>query len=810
MEKEKTIMSNFTNSIIYIRFLFIALSLTLQQSFAEKLPLNDFSVLLIEDDYYPSEPQRTALNVLLEEVKQRTELKLSIAESLSPKKMIILSTLQKIEKISENNKYTSLKNSKPEIRGNFSKEGYVLSVSKSTTGTPLLWILGYDHRGILFGVGKLLRIAEYSRGNITIPDNLYIVSSPISPIRGHQLGYRARANSYDAWSISQYEKYIRELTFFGTNSIENIPFQDEQFSPHMQVSRREMNKAISEICKKYGLDYWVWVPADFDLNDNKKRQQMLDKHRELFNDCPIITGVFFPGGDPGDNPPQIVLPYLEDLSKILIESHPDARVWLSLQGFSISQSEYVFKYLREKKPKWFGGLCEGPSSPPIAYLRKSLPEEYRLRMYPDITHNKLCQYPVPWWDLSFALTLGREGINPRPIQYAYIHNWFQPYCDGFITYSDGIHDDVNKIIWSALGWDPSQDIREILYEYCNVYFSTKVAELGVDAILALEKNWRGPTIFNGAIEGTLLIWQKLEEMAPELKDNWRWQLCLVRAYYDAYIKRRLVYETMLENEVNKVLIEAPRYGYLKTIEIASSILDRAIDEPIASELRGKVIKLYDDLFYSIGLQSSVEKYNASGAERGASLDFVDIPLNNKWWLEDEFEKIKCLPTDDEKVKKLVELGRWENPGYGSFYDDVGNTAKSPHVKRCEAPVTNPAEEAWPEPTLWWLDDGKSRKRLSWLSSLEVGEALYQGLNPHKRYSLRFTGYGKPQIWIDNKKISLENEDTLELGKIRIYSVPSELIKDMEITVTWRLQSADLKKNWRQRSRICELWLICEN
>ncbi len=803
-------MSGHLNFFVFICFLVASLILVIFQGHPEKLYLNNFRVLLIEDARFPIEPQKTALEVLIEEVQQRTEVKLKVASGLPSEKMIILSTLDKIEEISKENNIGLINDCKPVVNGNFSKEGFALITTYSKDKEPILWIIGYDHRGILFGVGKFLRIAEYSNGNISIPDDLYIVSSPISPIRGHQLGYRAKANSYDAWNISQYEKYIRELTFFGTNSIENIPFQDDQFSPLMQVPRREMNKAISEICKKYGLDYWVWVPADFDLNNKNKREQILERHRELYNDCPVITGVFFPGGDPGDNPPQLVLPFLEDLSKILIEKHPYARIWLSLQGFSITQSEYVFSYLKKENPKWFGGICEGPSSPPIAYLRNALPEDYRLRMYPDITHNKLCQYPVPWWDLSFALTFGREGINPRPVQYAYIHNWFQPYCNGFITYSDGIHDDVNKIVWSSLGWDPNQDIRQILYEYCNVFFNTKVAELAVDGILALEKNWRGPAISNGSIEGTLLIWQKLEEMAPELKDNWRWQLCLVRAYYDTYVKRQLVYETELENEVNKILLNAQKYGSLKTIEMATRVLNRTVEKPVATDLREKIIKLYDDLFYSIGLQSSVQKYNASGAERGASLDFIDIPLNNRWWLEDEFERIKNLGSEEEKINRLIELGKWENPGYGSFYDDVGNTAKSPHIKRCESPVTNPAEEAWPEPTLWWFDNGKSRKRLSWLSSLETGEALYQGLNPHKQYTLRFIGYGKPQVWVDNKKLSLEEENHLNLGEIRVYSVPSELVKDREITVSWKLHPTDFQKNWRHRSRICEMWLICEN
>ena len=41
-----------------------------------------------------------------------------------------------------------------------------------------------------------------------------------------------------------------------------------------------------------------------------------------------------------------------------------------------------------------------------------------LRLYPDLTHNKLSQYEVRDWDQAFALTEGREAVNPRPVEYA--------------------------------------------------------------------------------------------------------------------------------------------------------------------------------------------------------------------------------------------------------------------------------------------------------------------------------------------------------------------------------------------------------
>jgi len=93
-------------------------------------------------------------------------------------------------------------------------------------------------------------------GQILVPENLNIASSPAYPIRGHQLGYRPKTNSYDAWSIGQFDQYIRDLAIFGANSIEIMPPRtDDDFSSvHMQLPAIEMIAEQSKICDSYGMD----------------------------------------------------------------------------------------------------------------------------------------------------------------------------------------------------------------------------------------------------------------------------------------------------------------------------------------------------------------------------------------------------------------------------------------------------------------------------------------------------------------------------------------------------------------------------
>ncbi|MEO6964688.1 MAG: hypothetical protein ABI076_02170, partial [Acidobacteriaceae bacterium] len=451
--------------------------------------------------------ERTAAIVLAGELAKRTGIRLKTSTTWPKFAPVIAITSETDVPAWAHAVPTRANADRPESR----PDGYRIHVEARHGAPPVVWILGGDARGTLFGVGNLLRRLDWGQGAIRVQPSVDVAAAPVYPIRGHQLGYRATPNTYDAWDPAQFEQYIRELTFFGANSVEGIPFQDIRKTPVMKFSRRQMNRAIGEICNRYGLDYWVWLPAEFDLKNTVLRAKLLDDSEQFFRDTPTFTAVSFPGGDPGDNPPELVLPFLSDLAKRMLPIHPKAKIWLSLQHFDSKEADTVYAYLDENSPEWFGGLVAGPGSPPLAGQRIRLAKQYGLRLYPDISHNKLAQFEVRDWDQAYALTEGRECINPRPVEYAQIFEQRSGYSDGFISYSEGVHDDVNKTIWSGLGWDPTQSVSDILIDYTRVYFHPNVSKDSTNAIFALETNWRGPLLTNGSVEGTLVQWQHLQK-----------------------------------------------------------------------------------------------------------------------------------------------------------------------------------------------------------------------------------------------------------------------------------------------------------
>jgi hypothetical protein len=575
-------------------------------------------------------------------------------------------------------------------RARGSAEGYLLKTSDGRVSLAV-----NDARGMLFGVGRLLREMHMGRGRITIADGLNITTAPKYALRGHQLGYRPKTNSYDGWSVALWEQYIRDLAVFGTNAAELIPprSDDARDSPLFPLPPMQMMVEMSRLLDEYGLDVWIWYPAlDKDYSDPKTVEFALNEWGAVFQKLPRIDAVFVPGGDPGHTQPKFLMALLEKQTKVLHQYHPKAQMWVSPQGFDQQWLDEFLEILNREQPAWLTGVVFAPQVRiSLAELRAKVPKRYPIRHYPDITHSLQSQYPVPDWDVAYAVTEAREVINPRPLDEAAIFRRMQPNTIGFLTYSEGCNDDVNKFIWSALGWDPDANVLDILREYSRYFIGDAYTDSFAQGLLALEGNWRGPLAANAGVYTTLAQFQTMERASsPETRLNWRFQQALYRAYYDAYVRRRLLNETALEESAMDQLRSAKTTGATAAMERAREILDHSVAAHPAETWRGRVFELAEALFQSILMQLSVEKYKAISVDRGATLDTIDVPLNSRKWLEARFTEIGKLEIETDRLAAIDEIVNWTNPGPGGFYDDLGDPAGQLHLVRGADYASDPA------------------------------------------------------------------------------------------------------------------------
>lgn len=593
------------------------------------------------------------------------------------------------------------------------REGYALH-SWTAGNSPNVAVAGADERGVLFGVGGLLRALRMSKQTIRAPGALNVATAPRYPLRGHQLGYRPKTNSYDGWMVPMWEQYIRDLAVFGVNAIELIPprSDDRADSPHFWLPPQQMMIEVSRICDEYGLDVWIWYPAMAkNYSDPKAVAAAIEEWGRVFQALPRVDAVFVPGGDPGHTEPKVLLALLGKQRENLRRYHSRASAWISPQSFTKAWMDEFFQILERDQPDWLDGVVFGPQiCVDLPSFRKRLPRRYPIRLYPDITHSLECQFPVPDWDTAYAYTEGREVINPRPESYANIWKLYGPSTIGFLSYSEGCNDDVNKILLSCLAWDPETLVISALRDYARYFVGERLAEGFAQGLLALERNWRAPLLSNESVPVTLRQFQTLEDSAsPHELLQWRLQQGLYRAYYDAYVQARLLYETDLEQRAMARLEEVRRVGVrpvtpgigamrgYSTNELnIAAVLGEAEDignevfrTPPAQDWRTRILEIGEALYQSIRMQLSVERYQAEAVGRGGTLDTLDAPISNLPWLKRQIGEIRALESDQDRITAVLALLDRTNPGPGGFYDDLGNTAGQPHLVRGWGSVRDP-------------------------------------------------------------------------------------------------------------------------
>jgi hypothetical protein len=805
-------MNYFSKALLFI------LCLTgLQKGFSQSIDVSQAKIFNTVSD---KKVLLRSLEILQQEVETRTGLKLATVQKL-PKasdQLIVLAVESDLSKLPEN--YRVALRSLPDAKS----EGFKLLV---LPGSKTVLVVGKDARGLLYGTGRLLRNLEMKPGSMRLKANLALGTSPRYPIRGHQLGYRPKTNAYDAFTVQQFDQYIRDLALFGANHIEIVPprTDDDQTSPHMKLPSIKMIVEQSRICKEYGLDVSMWYPnlgENYTHPDSIKKE--LKEREEIFSILPKLNAVFVPAGDPGDLEPDVLFSWLAKEAELLNKYHPGAKIWVSAQAFRPTQKWFdsFFGHVNQEYP-WFGGVVFGPwIRLPVTKIRELVKPSIPIRHYPDITHNYSSQYPVPHWDLTWAMTLGRESINPRPYDEKAIHNALDQYAVGSISYSEGTNDDVNKIVWSDQDWDPERPVIETLREYSRLFIGPDYTESFTQGLLALERNWKGEVLTNEGIDRTLTQWQQMEKQAPlKVLQTARFQMGLIRAYFDSYTRRRLIYETALELEAREILQKATPENSVDAIGKARAVLEKAWLKTILPDYQAKCHALADSLFKSIGAQLTMKKHGAMSG-RGNFIDLINMPLNDAPWMLDQFEQIEKLGSGKERYDQIQAMLHRTDPGPGGFYDHFGDEEswhrvvpgleweKDPgslHSPRVGFGVGLVGEE--------WVDEikatgfkGQVTPRV-WMKQAKTlyDEPLkihYDDLDPEAAYKIRiaYTGRFRSRMKMTTEE-GIVIHDYIKTGDKPLYEfdLPAAAIKNGKVTFVWSCGEGE------RGSQVTEIWII---
>src|SRR5262249_4603698 len=140
-------------------------------------PVLDLTTAIIVTPPGLSGPENKAVAMLAEEVQKRTLIRWKRQEDwpAEPAPVVIVGPAAALRKL------PTADPSKLPPDG--PREGYRIWTDRGRA-SPIVWVAGKDSRGVLFGVGRLLRALIMERRRVTLRADFETTSAPQTPLRG--------------------------------------------------------------------------------------------------------------------------------------------------------------------------------------------------------------------------------------------------------------------------------------------------------------------------------------------------------------------------------------------------------------------------------------------------------------------------------------------------------------------------------------------------------------------------------------------------------------------------------------------------
>ena len=412
-------------------------------------------------------------------------------------------------------------------------------------------ITGNDARGLLYGVGKFLHTATYGSGGFT-PGSWRGTSVPKMPVRGIYLATHFR-NWYQVAPIEDVQRYIEELSLWGPNSF-LVWFGMEEFNGINDAKAQAMIarlRALLKIVRDLGLnvclgcicnDGYANSPAELRADDStvnhagyhtKMGPRICNLGNEL---CPSKPGVaemelgfceekfnafkdigvdywfIWPYDNGGCTCPKCTpwgangyLRMAEPLAQAYRREFPVGKVVLGTWYFDrwgIGEWDGITAKFAAQKPNWVDYImADNFEEYPRYPLENGVPGGLPLLNFPDIS-----MYGQDPW--------GGYGANPHPGRLQERWNETKQKLSGGFPYSEGIYEDLNKVICTRLYWEPDRPAIETVRDYAAYEFSPAVADDVTTVVKLFEENHFRNRIGRSAVVACELVEQVDAKLTP--------------------------------------------------------------------------------------------------------------------------------------------------------------------------------------------------------------------------------------------------------------------------------------------------------
>ena len=457
------------------------------------------------------------------------------------------------------------------------------------------WLIeGSDTLGLYYGIGKLLHSAKWSETDF-VPNPPTGVVTPACSFRATYFAIHFY-NWYQQAPTDELETYVEEMLLWGYSTIiAVIPTVNmSTMEDALYYKAIDKLKRVFTLTKKFGMKVGLIstinqglktapdsVLASFELWPSPSRHRFVCPSKpegmaylkniwknilEKFLDIGLDYYITWPYDEGGcscpDCRPWGAKGYADtciEINKLAKSIYPNIQIivstWLFDTEFYGAKDEYEGLYERLKTD--------------LAWADYIMVDGHGEKPYPayPITHEVI--KPVvnfPEISMFGHHPWGGLGANPLCKHFQEIWDSSKHVLKGGMPYSEGIYEDMNKVLFAGYYWNPEKNYAEILKEY--VTYEMDAGEWADDLIRMMElieENYL-PVAFNKepalapALEAKRIADAVNEKLCERGKRAWRWRILYLRAQIDA--KRYAYYfDNHMHGQRDLVKLRT-RYGLL--------------------------------------------------------------------------------------------------------------------------------------------------------------------------------------------------------------------------------------------------------
>lgn len=434
-------------------------------------------------------------------------------------------------------------------------------------------------------------VGAFSAGTVSFADSdkqagkIIAKDKTLKPL-GIFLANHLQDTGMHTWTVERWERSIRELKAMGAGCIWYLPIQFGQrtvkdFEPGAPFW--EIQKKICSAIAKEGLEVGIYIGYNDVFPETLKeypgwqaeygKYGMEQAHacpsipaalaeinrlrEKVFSELPRLDYLISPITDYGGCSCEKCSPLPETYMRVFSEQaelcrkyHPDVKIVIAGHGIQLAEEDMLRKLAM--KADWVNFVAEIPrgAKPILKYY-----------MNPEIT-----------------MAGGWGSYGPCPLLSIIRRSYREEYSfiASSVTYSEGIHDDINRFAVLEFARDPNKSVIDVGSHYAEKWLNLTGGDVRntAEVIAGLGNGigvqigayvHTGDGVNNPLADERLNVLMDLRKHNPELNGNYRYWLLLFRAVYESF---SVIKGTISIDILNREIITAreafrklePEYG----------------------------------------------------------------------------------------------------------------------------------------------------------------------------------------------------------------------------------------------------------